>query len=573
MMQDDEGATVETLTKYRAIFSDFASRHEGRIVDSPGDNILAEFDSPVEAVQCAVGIERELGRRNLQLADHRQMRFRIGINLGDILCREDGTIYGDGVNVAARLESLAEPGGITVSSTVVDHAENKLPVTFEFAGEHAVKNIAKPVLTYRVNAEGMSAAAANPDKPLTLPDKPSIAILPFANLSGDHDKDYFADGIAVDLITALSRIRWMFVTASNSCFAYKGQSPDVRQVGQELGVRYVLEGSVRTGGNRLRVNAQLADATTGKQIWAKRFDRELVDLFDLQDEITETLVAALQAEVGEFERELAHRKPPENLDAWASYQRGMWHVWRMNQPDELFEASRLFERAIDLDPDFAQSHALLAYALIAQIFLSFVDSPEDTLERALKYANKAVELDDQEPMAHLALGRIYMVRGEAETALQEHRTAIDLDPSLAFAHFGLGRVLFTTGQFTEAVRVLDTAIRQSPRDPLAWAFLGFRCLAKMNVSDYEGALDDARRAVRQPNASFHVHAILASALAHLGRQEEARAALERLLEIKPDISPMHWLTAIYPLNPNAARRLIEPLVDGLRKAGLDIVGY
>ena len=343
LMQDDDTATVETLTKYRAIFSDFVNRHEGRIVDSPGDNILAEFDSPVEAVQCAVEIQNELSRRNLQLADHRQMHFRIGINLGDILSRDDGTIYGDGVNVAARLESLAEPGGITVSGTVFDHAENKLPVAFDFTGEQQVKNIAKPVRAYRVIAETALAAPPSTDKPLTLPGKPSIAVLPFDNLSGDPEQEYFADGIAEDLITTLSHIRWMFVTARNSTFAYKGQSPDVRQVGKELAVRYVLEGSVRKGGNRVRISAQLVDASTGNHVWAQRYDRELDDLFALQDEITETLVAALQREVGEFERERAHRKPPENLDAWESYQRGLWHLWRFGAED-MVEARRWFQR-------------------------------------------------------------------------------------------------------------------------------------------------------------------------------------------------------------------------------------
>jgi len=264
LMQDDDAATVETLTRYRTIFSDFVNRHEGRIVDSLGDNILAEFDGPVEAVQCAVELQREFARRNRQLADHRQTHFRIGINLGDILSRDDGTIYGDGVNVAARLESLAEPGGITVSGTVFDHAENKLPVAFEFTGEQAVKNITKPVRVFRVAAESTPAASPSADKPFVLPDKPSIAVLAFDNLSGDSDQDYFADGIAEDLITALSRIRWMFVTARSSTFAYKGQLPDVRQVGKELGVRKAGARQGRRGvrlghgqGHRLRLGLEL----------------------------------------------------------------------------------------------------------------------------------------------------------------------------------------------------------------------------------------------------------------------------------------------------------------------------
>ena len=276
-----------------------------------------------------------------------------------------------------------------------DHAENKLPVAFEFTGEQKVKNIAKPVRAYRVIAESAPGASPSTDKPLTLPDKPSIAVLPFDNLSGDPDQDYFADGIAEDLITALSHIRWMFVTARNSTFVYKGQIPDVRQVGQELGVRYVLGGSVRKAGERVRISAQLIDASTGNHVWAERYDRELADLFDLQDEITDTLVAALQSEVGEFERERAHRKAPENLDAWECYQRGLWHLWRMNAKD-LAEACRLFESAADLDPNFAQPVAAMGYTLYLQIMVEYAESPLETLEQAWQFANKAIAIDDKE---------------------------------------------------------------------------------------------------------------------------------------------------------------------------------
>jgi adenylate cyclase len=569
LMQDDDAATVETLTKYRTIFNDFVSRHEGRIVDSPGDNILAEFDSPVEAVQCAVELQRELGRRNLQLAEHRQMRFRIGINLGDILSRDDGTIYGDGVNVAARLESLAEPGGITVSGTVFDHAENKLPVAFEFTGEQAVKNIAKPVRAYRVLAETAPGASPSADEPLTPPDKPSIAVLPFDNLSKDPDQDYFADGIAEDLITALSHIRWMFVTARNSTFAYKGQSPDLRQVGKELGVRYVLEGSVRKAGNRVRISAQLIDASTGNHVWAERYDRELVDLFDLQDEITETLVAALQGEVGEFERERAHRKPPESLDAWESYQRGLWHLWRFNAKD-LTEARRLFQLATDLDPNFAQPVAAMGYTLFRSIIDAYAESPLETLEQALQCANKAIALDDKEAMAHFTLGRIQGLRGEHDAAIEELCTAIDLNPSLALAHLGLAMALWLSEQPEEAIAECDAAIRLSPRDPVKWAFFGVRASAQLFLRDYKAAVEDARRSIQNPAASYHPHATLASALAHLDRRDEAKIALDKLLEIKPDYSPDALLAAWSPLNPEALRPLFKTYFDGLRKAGLDI---
>jgi adenylate cyclase len=569
LMGADEEGTVAALDACRAIFKQAIEDHDGHVVDTAGDSVLATFDSVVEAVRCSVEVQGTIAERNADLVDDRRMRFRIGVNLGDVIAKGDGTIYGDGVNVAARLESLAEPGGITVSGTVFDHAENKLPVVFEFTGEQAVKNIAKPVRAYRVVAETASAASPSADKPLTLPDKPSIAVLPFDNLSGDTDQDYIADGIAEDLITALSHIRWMFVTARNSTFAYKGQSPDVRQVGQELGVRYVLEGSVRTGGKRVRISAQLIDASTGNHVWAERYDRELIDLFDLQDEITETLVAALQTEVGGFESERAHRKPPENLDAWESYQRGLWHLWRINAED-LAEACRLFQRASDLDPNFAQPVAAMGYTLFAQIVFSYADRPSETLQQALMFANKAIALDDKEAMAHFALGRVHAMQGEYDAAIAELRTAIDLNPSLALAHFGLGLTLLLTEQLDEVISECDTAIRLSPRDPVIWAFFNLRAWARFLLQDYEAAVQDAQRSIRHPAAAYYPHAILASALALLGRRDEAKIALDKLLEIKPDFSPDALLTALSPLNPEAVRPRFKTVFDGLRKAGLDI---
>jgi adenylate cyclase len=569
LMGDDERATVRTLTAYRKVFNDHIERHKGRVVDTAGDSVLAVFVSVVEAVQCAVNVQPELATRNSALPEDRRMHFRIGINLGDVIEQDDGTIYGDGVNIAARLESLAQPGGITVSGTVFDHAENKLPVAFEFTGEQEVKNIAKPVRAYRVIAETAPAASPSTDEPLSLLEKPSIAVLPFDNLSRDPDQDYFADGIAEDLITALSQIRWMFVTARNSSFAYKGQSPDVRQVGQELGVRYVLEGSVRKGGNRLRISAQLIDASTGNHVWAQRYDRELIDLFDLQDEINETLVGTLQTEVGEFERERAHRKAPENLDAWESYQRGMWHLWRLNA-DDLAEARRLFQRAAGQDPNFAQPVAAMGYTLYLQINLSYADSPLETLEQALRLANQAIALDDKESMAHYALGRVQTLRGEYDAAIAELRTAIDLNPSLALAHMGLGIVLALSERPDEAISEYDTAIRLSPRDPFVWAFFNARAWARLFLRDYEAAVEDARRAIRHPAAKIRAHSILASALALLGRREEAKIALDKLLEVKPDFSPNAVLAAISPLNPEAVRPQFKTWFDGLREAGLDI---
>ena len=564
LMGADEAATVAALEESRAIFRDHIAAHRGRVVDTAGDNVLAVFDSVVEAVACAVEIQGRLADRNASLPEDRRMRFRIGVNLGDVIAKDDGTIYGDGVNIAARLESLAEPGGLTISGTTFDHVDGKLDIGLEYLGEKEVKNIAKPVRVYRaeLGAGGTRPAVAEAERP-------SIAVLAFENLSGDPEQEYFADGIAEDLITELSRLRWLMVTARNSTFTYKGQAVDVRQVGRDLGVRYVVEGSVRKGGNRVRITAQLIDAATGNHIWAERYDRDLSDIFALQDEITETLVAALQGEVGEFERERAHRKPPDNLDAWDSYQRGLWHLWRFNAED-MAEARRLFQRAGDLDANFAQAFAALGFALYLQVALSYADSPLENLDEALRFANQAVALDDKEAMAHSTLGRVQAMRGEYDTAIVELRTAIELNPSLALAHFGLSIAFLLTGQLEQAISELDTAIRLSPRDPSVWAFYNVRARAHFFLGDYEAAVEDARRAIRHPAAPFWPHAILASGLALLDRREEAKIALDKLLEIKPDFSPHAALAAFSPLNPEAPRPLFKTWIDGLRKAGLDI---
>ena len=568
LMGADEEGTVAALDACRATFQQSVESHDGEVVDTAGDSVLATFDSVVQAVRCSVEIQKALAARDADLAEEQRMRFRIGINLGDVITKSDGTIYGDGVNVAARLESLAEPGGITVSGPVFDHAENKVPAEFEFTGEQTVKNIAKPVRAYRVITGTTPAASPSAHMSLTLPDKPSIAVLPFNNLSGNPDQDYLADGVAEDLITALSRVRWMFVTARNSSFAYKGQSPDVTQVGDALHVRYVLEGSVRKGGNRVRINAQLIDANSGTHVWAERYDRELLDLFDLQDEISETLVAALQGEVGEYERERAHRKPPESLDAWESYQRGLWHLWRWNAEDHL-KACQLFRRSSEQDPNFASPVAALGYTLALRIHLSYTDSPREVLEEALQLANRAVELDDKEALAHHTLGRVQLLQGEFDAAIAELRTAIDLNPSLALAHYGLAMALFLSEQPTEAISEIDTAYRLSPRDPVIWAFFGLRALTEVFLRDYESVVADARRSIRYAGAAYTCHASLVAALAHLHKHEAAKVALGKLLEVKPDFRLNDVPASYSPLNPEAVRPLFETLFDGLRKAGFD----
>ena len=412
--------------------------------------------------------------------------------------------------------------------------------------------------------------AGLPEYPLGIePERPSIAVLPFENMSRDADQEYLADGIAGDLITELSRLRWLQVTARNSTFTYKGRAVDVKQVGHDLGVRYVVEGSVQRADNRVRISAQLIDASTGNNIWAERYERKLADIFVLQDEIADTVVAALQDEVGEFERERARRKPPESLDAWEFYQRGLWHLWRFS-PSNVAEARHLFQRAAELDPNFAQTFAALGFALYMEVVFSYTTSPLENLDQAQQAANQAVALDDKEAMAHHTLGRVLSLRGDYNSAIAEMRTAIDLNPSSALAHFGLGTTLMLTEQLEEAISEFDEAIRLSPRDPAVWGFYALRAWARILLGDYESAVDDSRRAIRHPEAAFWPHAHLASALGHLGKHDEAKNALERLLEINPDFTPDAALAAHSPLNPDTLRPVFKTWIDGLQKAGLNI---
>ncbi len=559
LMGDDERATVTALNASREIFRAHIAKHHGRVVDTAGDSVLAVFESVVEAVECAGEVQAALGTRNQDLVEDRRMSFRIGVNLGDVIEQDDGTIYGDGVNVAARLESLAEPGGICLSGSAHEQVEGKTEYGFEDIGEHEVKNIARPVHAYRIAVDSQ----AEPAKPLAASDKPSIAVLPFDNLSGDPEQEYFVDGIAEDLITALSRMRWLSVTARNSTFSYKGQSPDMRQVGRELGVRYVLEGSVRKGGNRVRISAQLIDAGDGNHIWAQRYDRELEDIFDLQDEITLTIAGAIEPELAQIERDRARHKPVDNLDAWDVCQRGLWHLWQYTAEDNK-EAQRLFRRAIEMEPRLAAAHTHLSYSHYFDNTMGFSDSPQEAIVLAETAAKQAIALDDKDAMAHCTLGRTYTAAGDHASAIAELRTAIDLNPSLAHGHHGLGLAYVLQGQGEEAVAEFELARRLSPYDPQMWAFETLAAAAHLVLGQFEMAEQLARSAMRRPNVGFWAHSALASALGSLGRIEEARKELDTLLELNPGFS-QEWFKSVMP---GAHTSLLDAYFSGLYKAGL-----
>jgi len=573
LMEADERATVATLDAYRTVFQEHVAAHGGRIVDTAGDSVLAVFLSAIGAVEAAIAIQDELGSRNESLPDHQRMHFRLGVNLGDVIEKDDGSIYGSGVNVAARLESLAEPGGVMISEEVRRQVAGKLNRTLDDAGAHEVKNIAEPVRAYRVIVESppsnQASGSAKPsdDPTLSLPSRPSIAVLPFANISGDPEQEFFADGIAEDLITALSGLRWLFVTARNSTFAYKGQSPDVRDVGQSLGVRYVLEGSVRKGGNQVRVTAQLIDATTGNHVWAQRYDRELEDIFAVQDEITESIVRSIGPELDAAERERARRKPPKNLDAWECYQRGLWHFYRFDRADNL-AAQELFGRAADLDPTFSSALAVLGWSYLFDSLLGFTEDHEASRKKALEATRAALRCDEADPLAHTVMCRIRFASGDVVAAVAAARRALGLNTNLAAAHFYLGDALRGSGQMENALVEIDEAMRLSPRDPFLWAFENVKALTLLFMQRNEESLEYARKAVSHPGATGWAYATLASVLGHLGRRDEARAALDDLWKVQSDFSP-EFVRKAYAGIPGEQW---DHLFEGLRKAGLDLPG-
>ena len=565
LVGEDEEGTLRTLGAYRNVIDGLVAKHRGRIFGSAGDSVIAEFASPVEAVRCAVEFQRELGERNTDRPDDRRMEFRIGINLGDVVVKDDD-LLGDGVNVAARLQTLSDPGGIYVSGTVFDQVEDKLDFDFDDLGAQQVKNIAKPVRVYRVRfGEHGSAAAVRSSEALPLPDMPSIAVLPFTNMSGEPEQEFFADGMAEDIITALSRYHWFFVSARSSTFTYKGKPVKVQQVARELGVRYVLEGSIQRAGHRIRVTAQLIDASTGNHIWAERYDRELGDIFALQDEITETIATAIEPELGAVERERARRKPPDNLDAWTLYQRGLWHFYGEPTRDALAEARRLFEHACDLDPGFAAAYADLAWAHTVEITLGLTVDPEASLENATHAAERAVALDDRDPAARFALGRVHMLRHAYTRAIAEMEAALDLNASFDRAYYGLGMALMYGGRPEESIPQFERAMRLSPRSPRPWTYRQMLGQAYFNLGRYEEAMACFEKAIEIPSAPFMPFAHAAAALGHLGRLNDAREMLAEVRRRKPDFSTD---TVRRTVGRYGRYSCVDQVLDGLRKAGL-----
>jgi adenylate cyclase len=516
----------------------------------------------VDAVACAVEVQRQLATRNAELSAERRLLFRVGINLGDLIV-EGERVVGDGVNVAARIQTLAAPAGISVSETIFQQVEDKLPIKLEDLGEHRLKNVPKPVRIFRVGLpsaplDGSAAASDNFSVP-GFAGRHAIAVLPFENLSGDSEQDYFADGIAEDLITAIATLRLFPVIARNSSFVYKGEAVDVKRVSRELGVRYVVEGSVRKAGSRVRITAQLIDASSGHHVWADRYDRELQDIFALQDEIIETIIASLGPALSRAEIRRAMRRPPENLDAWDCMQRGLWHIFRYTK-DDVLEAQSWLRRAIDLQPHSSGAFSLLAISHIFEFIYQWSESPAESGEAALREAERSVALDEDEPAGLTALGFACSVTGRYERAIAMLERAIGLNPSSALACWALGGALTPAGRPEEAIPMLEKAIRLSPHDPWMHEFLFNLGGAQYLAGRYEEAAASARRSLERKTDQPGVYRLLAAACGQLGRGDEARAALEALLRLVPDFSAAKLRIFLPP-------DVVDRYLEGLRKAG------
>jgi adenylate cyclase len=608
LMGDDEEATVRTLTTYREVMTTLIQQHNGKVLDSPGDNLLAEFVSVVDAVQCAVAVQKEFQARNVEMPESRRMVFRIGINLGDVI-EEEERIYGDGVNIAARLEGLAKPGGICISKTAFDHIESKLPYGYEFIGDQTVKNIAKPVGAYQVVMEPRVTVVGKPEdeKPaivrrtpiligavavlvLTfavgiwqfymrrpsvepasidkmaypLPDKPSIAVLPFENISGDPEQDYIADGITDNIITGLSQVPKMFVISRNSVLTYKGKPVNVRQVSEELGVRYVLEGSVQQAADRLRINAQLIDAVKGHHLWAKSYNRELKDLFALQDEITLKIITemAVKLTVGEAAR--IYAKGTDNLDAYFKAWKAQMNFLRFTKDDNHL-AKQMAKEIIDLDPNYPDGYIILGWAHWADAVYGWSKSPKESLVWAEELARKVLELDDSQYQGHIILGRIYQMRGQWDKFIAENEHAVSISPDPETSYH-LADALNSSGRPEESIALFKKAIRLDPI-PMAWVIWSLGS-AYFDSGRYEDALTEFKRLLdRSEKGEFNpefAHRLLAATYVMLGREKEARKHAVEVIRINPKFTLKGYAkTQNYKNKADSDRWIVA-----LRKAGL-----
>jgi adenylate cyclase len=562
LMSGDEAGTLAALMAHRAELIDPAvAEFGGRIVKLMGDGTLVEFPSVVDAVECAVAIQKGMAERNAEVPEDHRIAFRIGINLGDIIIEGDD-IYGDGVNVAARMEGLAEPGSICTSGTVVDHVKGKVELDFEDMGEQQVKNIPEPIRVYRVASDALSAQTVrSPSTVLPLPDKPSIAVLPFVNMSDDPEQEIFSDGITEDLITTLSRILGLFVIARTSSFMYKGEVIDVKQVSRDLGVRYVLEGSVRTAANRVRVTAQLIEARTGLHLWANRYDRDLTDVFAVQDEITTNVVKALQVALVEGEQARVWHRSTHNVEAWNCLTRALMHFNNLSREENQI-ARKLLEEALRLDPDYAAAWVRLGFTYWHDVRHQWASAPDESLAKAVECAERVRALDDDYSELHALLGFIHLTKGEFDAAVESCERGVALDPNGASVTAYLAHALNWAGRPEEALSLAQKAMRFSPLHP-SW-YVYFAAHANRLLGRYEEAVILYQRAIDRTPEYISPHIGLTACYAAMGRLEDARAQATEVLRIDPRYSIGRYAMALTYKQPEHAQRSL----DALREAGL-----
>jgi adenylate cyclase len=568
MSLDDVGTLGRLQALRRDLIDPAIGEHGGWVVNTGGDSLLIAFESVEGAVRYALKVQEQVAIREKDQPKDRSIRFRIGVNIGDTIA-EGGDLYGDAVNVAARLQAESPPGRICVSQSVRDHVHGRLGLEFEELGALELKNIARPVEAYLIRINVLPVAKSierslihGTGEALPLPNRPSIAVLAFDNMSGDLDQEYFSDGIAEDIITDLSRSRSLFVIARNSSFTYKGHAVDVKQVARELGVRYVVEGSVRRSGNRIRVTAQLIDAETGNHIWAERYDRGVADVFAVQDEITSAVTTAIHPAVADAELRRALRKPPENLGAWEAYQHGLWHVSKYNAADNE-QAIEYFHRAIARDESFAPAYVALATAY-HESGQSFAVRPlDDAIRLAGMWAHRAAVIDPQDAEVQASLGSVEQISGRPDDARNCGLLALSINPNSPRANSFMGSLLLFNGQPEEGRNYILTALRLSPRDPRSGHFLNEIAVSYYYERDYAGAAEAARRTIgRYPDHPMP-YRWLAAALGQLGQAEAAREALHGAVSISPKVFDLFVRNRVPWHRPEDYEHMIE----GLRKAG------
>jgi adenylate cyclase len=602
LMEDNEEATIQTLNAYRNSMSTLIQQHSGRVVDMTGDNLMAEFSSVVDAVKCAVETQKEISKQNADLPENRWMLFRIGVNLGDIV-EEDDRIYGDGVNIAARLEGMAEGGGICISGTVYDQLKNKLELGYQYLGEHSVKNIAAPVRVYKVLMEPEAAGKIIGEKRKTkrwmavavavviliglagwylyieqskriepaslekmafpLPDKPSIAVLPFTNLSSEKEQEYLCDGLSEGIIDGLAKNDRIFVIARNSSFTYKGKPTKIKQVAEDLGVRYVLEGSIQKAGDRVRITAQLIDGLSGHHLFSERHDRKLKDILNLQDEITMKVLTAVQVKLTVGEGAIISAKGTKNLDAYLKVTQAREYKGSTMNKERVEKAMQLLEEAIALDPEYAYAYSYLSMAHFDLVALGASNSPIESLRRAVELGKKAVALDESNPVAHSCLAFPYMYLREFDKAISEAEKGVSLAPNYAGGYFPLGAVLSAVGRPKEAIRALEKCLRLSPV-PVHNRVLGALAISYREVGQYEEAIATYKKELQFAGPDqLMAHLGMALTYVMMGRENEARSEGAEVMRIDPEFSLERFIKSI-PYDQSKKNQIAS----ALRKTGL-----